>query len=334
MNVQRYGSKGFFAAAAVALLLSAPAAWAACGDGILDDGEQCDGGACCQGDCTFTPVDTVCRPAVNVACDVDEVCSGASAECPADVLVGCSDQDGIDCTVPTCEASGECVEADQCVETCRGPGFWSTHSGSEHDAVNIGQSVIDAVGPLEICGQTIGGTTDVGSLDSALEALCVKTEGVKERQLYRQLVTAALNCAISEGGDCDQILGRFVDVNFSDCSALCAGTPVMDGPTLKECKSQLACFNTGGRLIEGQCAKGTCAEAPGTFCGAAYGDCPLVDDLPQECVPFEDNCADVGLCNQDLDVPATICPDKTRASSPKTCTMARKNTCTIDSCEP
>lgn len=222
---------------------------------------------------------------------------------------------------------------DTCVQTCRGPGYWSTHSGSEKEGVNVGQSVLDQVGPLEVCGQLID-TTTPGTLASALEALCVKTKGVKERQLYRQLVTAALNCSISEGGDCDEILARFVDVSFTECNALCTDGPVEEGPTVGQCKKQLGCFNKGGRLEEGECALGTCASQPEIFCGAAWGACPDFEDAPQECVAFEGNCADNSICNDGLDeAPALICPESGRASSPKTCQEARKNSCTIDSCE-
>ena len=332
-RIERTPSRSLLAIAALAFTLSAQPAFAVCGDGILDDGEDCDGGACCV-ECSFAPAETVCRPAVNAACDVEEACTGVDADCPADVLVGCTDTDGVGCTVPTCNVDGSCSETDTCEQICRGPGFWSTHSGEEKEAANIGQAVIDGAGGLEVCGQSITATSAIGGLDSALEALCVRTRGVKERQLYRALVTTALNCAISEGGSCDQILDRFVDVSFSDCSALCAGDRVEEGPTAAECRKQLGCFNKGGRLVDGECALGTCAVDTGTACGASYGDCPLVDELPQDCVRFDGNCSDSELCSTDFESAAQVCPDKKRASSPKTCKAARANQCTIDGCDP
>jgi hypothetical protein len=256
----------------------------------------------------------------------------AHAQCATNA--DCSDVDGVACTLPTCNGESACVEVDNCVETCRGAGYWGTHSGAEKGGSNVGQSVIDADSPLVVCGQEITSTDQVGSLNSALEALCVKTRGVKERQLYRQLVTAALNCRLSEGGACDQILGRFVDVSFSDCDALCAGSPVEGGPTLKECRDQLECFNDGGRLVDGKCARGTCQTDTETLCGSDYGDCPPIGEDPQPCVRFEDSCASSGICNEELDAPAQICPDKKRASSPQACKAARMNECTIDSCPP
>lgn len=333
MRIFSTGPGTFLATAALALTLAATPAFAVCGDGTLDEGEDCDGGACCV-ECSFTPAETVCRPAVSETCDVAEACTGDSADCPADVLVGCSDGDGLECTVPTCNEDGSCSETDECRQICRGPGFWGTHSGDEKNAVNIGQAVIDGAEGLEVCGQSITATTAIGTLDSALEALCVRTQGERDRQLYRHLVATALNCAISEGGDCDDVVGRFVDVDFSACNALCAGDPVEEGPTSAECRRQLACFNKGGRIVEGECALGTCAVDTETACGAAYGACPAIDEQPQDCVRFDGNCSDADLCSTDFESDAQVCPDKKRASSPKACRDARKNQCTIDSCTP
>jgi uncharacterized delta-60 repeat protein len=68
-----------------------------CGDGFLDAGEACDGGAgpsCCSDSCTIEPQGTVCRPAVD-ACDIAEICDGVAGTCPADVVFPDSDNDGI-----------------------------------------------------------------------------------------------------------------------------------------------------------------------------------------------------------------------------------------------
>ncbi len=63
-----------------------------CGDGVTNasGGETCDdgnavGGDCCGETCMIEAPGTVCRAAADV-CDVDEICDGVAASCPADVL--------------------------------------------------------------------------------------------------------------------------------------------------------------------------------------------------------------------------------------------------------
>lgn len=81
-----------------------------CGNGIVEDGEECDcgsfedcqtdsccdpitcklkkeaqcaGGACCE-NCILRPQGTICRPEMN-ECDLPEFCTGDTGECPLDV---------------------------------------------------------------------------------------------------------------------------------------------------------------------------------------------------------------------------------------------------------
>ena len=83
-----------------------------CGNGIVESGEDCDPGIgvnstccnsktckftnnavcdpssspCCTSQCQFAPATQVCRPSIDPVCDTQEVCTGNSSACPADVF--------------------------------------------------------------------------------------------------------------------------------------------------------------------------------------------------------------------------------------------------------
>jgi hypothetical protein len=83
-------------------------------------------------------------------------------------------------------------------EICRTAGFWAEHGGSEKGcSQNITQTVIDAAGPLAVCGESIS-TTGIDDAASALEAMCVRVRGEQRLQLARQLTAAALNCVVTD----------------------------------------------------------------------------------------------------------------------------------------
>jgi hypothetical protein len=54
-----------------------------CGNQSLDPGEECEDGACCTSECAIAQAGVVCRPAAG-PCDIEERCSGETANCPAD----------------------------------------------------------------------------------------------------------------------------------------------------------------------------------------------------------------------------------------------------------
>ncbi len=103
-----------------------------CGDGVVEGDEECDGGDCCTDTCTFDS-GTTCRASAG-ACDVAEVCSGDSADCPADELApagtecdpgsgpGClfpSECDGTSVDCPANEPITMCADGDGCCpSTC------------------------------------------------------------------------------------------------------------------------------------------------------------------------------------------------------------------------
>lgn len=70
-----------------------------CGNGTLDAGEQCDGGAiidgdCCTSACTFVAASTECRPLAD-DCDLVEACTGSSGACPVDAKKPDGDGDDV-----------------------------------------------------------------------------------------------------------------------------------------------------------------------------------------------------------------------------------------------
>ncbi|KAF8736654.1 hypothetical protein AX14_014221 [Amanita brunnescens Koide BX004] len=102
-----------------------------CGNGIVEDGEDCDPGSnvtstccdsatckftsgaicdpasspCCTAQCSFAPSTQVCRPAKDTRCDFAENCTGNSSACPPDHFApnGQSCGSGLNC------ASGQCT---------------------------------------------------------------------------------------------------------------------------------------------------------------------------------------------------------------------------------
>ncbi|KAG7093935.1 hypothetical protein E1B28_007569 [Marasmius oreades] len=102
-----------------------------CGNGIVEDGEDCDPGTgktspccnsstckfinnakcdpqsstCCTDQCGFASKDTVCRPSKDSKCDVEEKCTGTSGTCPSDVMKPNGEScggDGLKCASGIC----------------------------------------------------------------------------------------------------------------------------------------------------------------------------------------------------------------------------------------
>ncbi|MEM3483796.1 MAG: hypothetical protein QXW00_03585 [Candidatus Woesearchaeota archaeon] len=84
-----------------------------CGNGIVEGSEQCDGGICCNNDCTFKSSNTMCRPSAGI-CDVAEYCTGSSASCPADIKsTGACRQAVNDCDIEEyCDGVSDACPAD------------------------------------------------------------------------------------------------------------------------------------------------------------------------------------------------------------------------------
>ncbi len=91
-----------------------------CGNGILEEGEACDGDACCDADCTIVIAGEVCRGAAG-ECDLAEACDGQSAACPVDVKSTdvCRPPTGM-CDPPeVCSGTGDACPEDVVITECR-----------------------------------------------------------------------------------------------------------------------------------------------------------------------------------------------------------------------
>jgi uncharacterized repeat protein (TIGR01451 family) len=225
---------------------------------------------------------------------------------------------------------------------CRTPGFWGTHGcgtsgsldpaqcekvrGSTTRAQNITQLALNvamdkAGGSLTICGEVIS-NTEVGSGESAIEAICVKpsTDQSAPLQVARQLMSAALNCAISNDDlNAAYCAGTSSNDIFEACNTECATasgktvTAEVDGFTIS-CGAALDCLNNGFvfHLDTGVCGPETtgCHDETLTNVGA----CSLSGDL---CSSNDPCAAGAGECRPGP------------AGSSKACNTARDNDCTI-----
>ena len=268
----------------------------------------------------------------------------------------CDDGNGIngdgcenDCTVLISEA------------ICRTPGFWGTHGGTEkskQNAPNITQAVLDAAGGITVCGQDVDSTDPIPSLglESAIQGLCVSVKGVSQRQLYRQLVAARLNCIVSngDGNNCDAL----VPFDLAGCDAACVAGDGADPDVVQGCIDQIDCWNNGGLYLADSncdetghgtgCNEPLCEDAVCAFdsyccdvvwdgiCAAEAADplivgdaCNLGSDICVGNLP-DDDCHERDLCDS---LNPDLCFDPPGpASSSKMCKRANNDDCTIDSC--
>ncbi|MCU0663683.1 MAG: hypothetical protein MUC50_15310 [Myxococcota bacterium] len=155
---------------------------ASCNNGVVEGTEKCDGGSCCNTNCTFKTSSTLCRTAGTNKCDVSEYCDGASAVCPADVF----QPNTVSCTSPSggkCNGTGVCQAASTCAGYVYDLGCWyygtagqscttvcSTHGGDSTETVTAGSSGTDAK-----CNAIL---TGLGALGSSITAGYPNSVGV------------------------------------------------------------------------------------------------------------------------------------------------------------
>jgi subtilisin-like proprotein convertase family protein len=93
-----------------------------CGNGTVEAGEACDGGACCNADCTFVASGTTCNASAG-DCDPAETCSGTSAVCPPNVFSSgntCRPSTGPCDPAEVCSGNGPTCPPNMVVTSCVG----------------------------------------------------------------------------------------------------------------------------------------------------------------------------------------------------------------------
>ncbi|KAF9269036.1 zinc metalloprotease [Marasmius fiardii PR-910] len=175
-----------------------------CGNGIVEEGEDCDPGAnktspccdsstckftnnarcdpqsstCCTQQCQFASQDTICRPSKDSRCDVEEKCTGTSGICPSDVMKpngeSCGDNNlkcasGICTSVALqCQSVGASMglreACPQSQNTCE---LTCQNPNATNSCIRLSSPMIDG-SPCGLAGTCVGGQCRSGNwLDAA-----------------------------------------------------------------------------------------------------------------------------------------------------------------------
>lgn len=271
-----------------------------CGNGVVEAGEQCEGGTCCNATtCQYEAGGTVCR-AQNGACDVAETCTGTSAACPANAFQP---------NTTVCRAAnGQCDREEKCNGTsgaCPADGF-------------------ELAGT--VCRAAVPGAG--GALTCDVAEVCSGTTGACPPDGFRTAATVCRAAVVGAGGalTCDTA------ENCSGSSATCPADAFLPPTTV--CRAQngpcdvaetcsgsaAACpanaFMSAGTICRSQ--NGLCDAAE--TCNGTSGACPANAFLPNtiECRPSAGQCDRAEKCNGT----SGACPADAFQASTFTCRAA------------
>lgn len=257
---------------------------AVCGNGIVEAGEDCDGGDCCTQSCQFAAAGTQCRAASGL-CDVAETCSGASADCPPDELAIA----GFECRA----SAGDCDVAEICDgmnPACPPDAFEPSTLECRPSAGNCDVAEFctgnDPVCPADLfqpdtleCRPSAG-DCDVAEFCTGNDPLCPADGFAPDMTICRPAVD---DCDVAEfctGGDADCPTNGFAaegtpcSDDGNECTDdVCDGAGACDYPINGLCG---ACCLSGGECND-EVQAATCLTLGGTFV-AAGTNCDSDDD--------------------------------------------------------
>jgi len=336
-----------------------------CGDGTLEPGEVCDDGNtipgdCCSETCQYESAGTVCRSSAG-PCDVEETCTGWSANCPADSV----ETSGTECRA----IAGVCDVPEQCdgaSPACPVDGF-----------VSAGTVCISLAGPCDIEETCTGSSANCpadGVKASGTE--CRASAGVCD--VAEQCDGASTTCPVdsfaeegevcrSAAGACDEpetctgsgvlcpvdgFLGTGIECRPSagacDVSEHCTGSSAacpVDGKSTAECRAEAGHCDVAEACdgVSDDCpadgfepASTQCSDTDGNVCTIAgcdgFGGCDQSHILEPLGTPCE---ADGDLCTNDqcdgggscFSVGGVICPACQTCDSGLGCVVAFKDAC-------
>jgi cysteine-rich repeat protein len=259
----------------------------ACGNGIVEPGEDCDdgnlaGGDCCDAGCRFEAADTACPEA---PCAVGRSCDGQGL-CGGGTLRSCDD--GNLCTDDACDARSGCVHV------------FNAAPCDDGDACTANDACANGV-----CTGSAAAACDDGNpcTDDGCDPAhgCTHTPNTAACTDGNACTTgdACLNGACVPGGPrtCDD--GNPCTVDGCVPATGCTATAVEDGT---------ACPDDGSACTADRCIAGACAHPSAVDCTAlGDADCDGRGATPIDAQAIR--CLGVGRC-QDADVPSP-CDDAT-----------------------
>lgn len=290
----------------------------ACGDDIVDTGEQCDGGTCCTASCTYASAATACRASAG-ACDVPETCTGSSANCPADGFedagVTCRAQNG-DCDVAEeCTGSSASCPVDEFADagvTCRN--LAGDCDVAETCTGSSGACPGDEFAASSVECRASGGACDLAENCTGSSATCPA-----DAKSSAECRAAAGDCDAVESCDGVNDACPFDDKLTTECRAAagdCDLAETCDGAS-DDCPQDIK------STAECRAAAGDCDEAES--CDGVANACPLDEVKPAatECRAANGTCDPAEVC----DGSSTACPNDSFAATDVVCREA------VDECD-